>query len=425
MTALRTPHTAVAGGTWVFALAALLALPLLEAAEPGSAVDVAPVGTRGWWLVVASLSVQAVALLWARRAPRAALLVVSVMPLLAAIAVDETTFSVTRIPVAVAVFVAGLVKGLRELRLTLTGAAALIAAGEVINKTAVEHTGVVNALVQAALQALSIVIVPLLLALLFAARREAREAHRSELRAVERERDALVLAAVAKERAGMARELHDIAAHHLSSIALMAAAVDRQIDTDPEAARRSVRQVRTQSRAVLDDLRRLVGLLRDDTGAERSVETLATVSSLVQDRRAVDTPTEMRTLTAESGRPLGEGIGPLAQLVAYRMVQESLTNATAHAAGAPCSVEIDDRDSAALTVTVTNEPAPSNGSQNAAPAGSGGYGLIGMRERAGLVGAELRYGPTDDGGWAVVLTIPRGDRQDGAIHPPAETEATG
>ena len=90
---------------------------------------------------------------------------------------------------------------------------------------------------------------------------------------------------MSRERAAMARELHDIAAHHLSGIALMAAVIDRQIDSDPERAHEGVRQVREQSTAVLEDLRRLVGLLRDDAPAERAVETVAGIVDLVERAR--------------------------------------------------------------------------------------------------------------------------------------------
>ena len=88
--------------------------------------------------------------------------------------------------------------------------------------------------------------------------------------ALEREHDALVQAAIARERTAMARELHDIAAHHLSGIAVMTAAIATQIDTDPAAAKRAVGQVRQQSTEVLRDLRSLVGLLREDQEPEDS-----------------------------------------------------------------------------------------------------------------------------------------------------------
>lgn len=414
MTPGRAPHgadVAIALGTWAVVCGLLLVAPLLEALDPGTPIGIAQVGTSSWWLTVLVISLQAVALLWARLAPRVVLLTICVVALLISSEMDVAAFSLTRPAVIVAVFLTSLSLSLRRCRFAVAIAAVIVTGGEFVNAFHAGHAGLIGALGQALLQTVAIVIAPLLLGSVFAAQRQARDAHRAELRAVARERDALVSAAVAEERAAMARELHDIAAHHLSGIAVMAAAVDGQIDSNPEAARRSVRLVRAQSRAVLDDLRRLVGLLREDVGDERSVRTLASAMDLVKDKAAAGTPVELRTLAAEPEGPLGDGVGPLAQLVAYRMVQESLTNAATHAPGANCRVEIDDRDSGTLTVTVTNDRAPTTGDRAVSSPG-GGFGLVGMRERAGLITGTLRCGATAEGGWAVVLTIPRD-------HPPS------
>lgn len=394
---------AIAIGTWVFAGATMLVLPRLMAADPAS---FGGLSARGLWPAAAAVTAQAVALLWARRRPGVVLGVVAAAPLAVAAATDEATFSLTRVALLVAVFLAAVRLPLRRLRTTLIVAAAVVVAGELINASTVADP--VAAVGESLLQAAAVIGVPLLLALVVAARRDAGAAHRRELDAVARERDALVAAAVAGERAAMARELHDIAAHHLSGIALMAAAVDRQIDSDPAAARRSVQQVRAQSRAVLDDLRRLVGLLREDTGAPRRVETLAAVPALVAERQAAGMAVAFRVLPARADRELGAGVGPLAQLVAYRMVQESLANAARHAPGASCTVQVEDED-ADVVVTVVNGP---GGDPAETGSEATGFGLLGMTERAGLVAARLTYGPTADGGWAVTLQIPR-DRSGG------------
>ncbi|GGL75719.1 hypothetical protein GCM10009706_12670 [Curtobacterium citreum] len=268
---------------------------------------------------------------------------------------------------------------------------------------------------QGVLQALGAVGLPLVVALVVRSRREVRaarvaeadarsaeaDARAAEASASVREQDARVDAAVSRERAAMARELHDIAAHHLSGIALMSAVIDRQIDVDPPAAHEGVRQVREQSTAVLEDLRRLVGLLRDDSPAERTVETVAGVVDLVERARL---RSDVRLEVLPGDRPLADGVGPLAQLVTYRTVQEALSNAAVHAAGSMVTVTVDDRDDERLRVRVENSvpTAPSSGSTAA-----GGNGLRGMRERADLVGARLQAGPTDGGGWVVTLELSR------------------
>jgi len=163
-----------------------------------------------------------------------------------------------------------------------------------------------------------------------------------------------------------------------------------------------VAQVRQQSTAVLRDLRSLVGLLREgdeasDARPENLIGITALVTEAVRTGRAVE-------LTVLSGRAeLGHGVGPLAQLAAYRAAQEALANAARHAPGARCHVTIDDRADEAVVIEVRNEAA------TAPPvAGSGGgFGLIGMRERADLTGAALEVGPTDDGGWRVAVRLPR------------------
>jgi signal transduction histidine kinase len=100
-------------------------------------------------------------------------------------------------------------------------------------------------------------------------------------------------------------------------------------------------------------------------------------------------------------------VGPLAQLVVYRTVQEALANAVRHAPGAPCRVRLDARDGVALVVTVRNDAPPAG--DPVAPH-QPGYGLVGMRERAEVTGATLRYGPRAAGGWEVRLVVPAADR---------------
>lgn len=407
----RTAHVvdaAIAAGTWAFAATTVLVLPQLMEVDPASFGGAAP---HGRWLAAATITVQAIALLGARRRPAVVVCVVAGAPLAVAAAVDEATFSLTRVALLVAVFLAGVRMPLRRSRVLLAIAAVLAAAAEFVNDTQVTGLNSAASVGDSVLQTVSVVAVPLLLALVVAARRDAGAAHRRELRAVAGERDALLAAAVAGERAAMARELHDIAAHHLSGIALMAAAVDRQIDTDPAAARRSVQQVRAQSKAVLDDLRRLVGLLREDSEDPRGVETLATIPALVADRRAAGMAVELSVPPAGAGRRIGDGVGPLGQLVAYRMVQESLTNAATHAPGASCTVRLEDHGDE-VVVTVVNGPTrPVVDTRNAG--GRAGFGLLGMRERADLVAGQLTHGPTGDGGWAVTLRIPRDRTGDG------------
>jgi signal transduction histidine kinase len=389
-------HPVAAAGCGLVSIGMLVALPVVAGSDPDAQALPRPDGA-GWWPLVAVLVLQAVALAWVGRYPATVLPGVAAMALALAWVAPGAAFSLTAVAELAGVFLVVAQPGRRPWG-ALAATAVLLAAGQFLNEVRGGASDPPAAATGALLQALVVVGLPLLLGLAIAGQREARAARDQEVHALRREQDALLQAAVARQRVAMSRELHDIAAHHMSGIALMAAAMDGQIDSDPAAAKRSARQVREQSRAVLDDLRRLVGLLREDADAARPVETLDAVSALVEARRAAGAEIDL-VLPAQS-----RDVGPLAQLVAYRMVQESLANAAAHAPGARCAVEIGEPHDGRLTITVRNGPAAGPD-----PGPGGGFGLVGMTERAQLVGGELTYGAVPGGGWEVRLTLPLED----------------
>lgn len=401
---LRAPRAvdvviAVAGAA--SGLGILILLPVL-AGDAAPAPSLPQAGMGPWWAVATVVLVQGALLVWARHAPAAVLTVVSAAAFLLAMTMPGAVLDATALAIGVAVFLSFLTAASRRLWWALSASAVLTLIGNLVNAIGAEGSPPLGALGEAAVQTVGLFAVPLLLSTVMRSRRESREAQRGELRALTRERDALVDATVARERTAMARELHDIAAHHLSGIALMSSAMERQVVTDPDAAREAARTIRAESTAVLQNLRRVVGLLREDGAGDRSVENLASVPDLVR-RADAATPVRLRTIAADSGAELGAGIGPLAQLAAYRTVQEALSNAARHAPGAATAVEIDDSDPAAVLIRVTNEPPVAS----VAPPSRDGFGLIGMRERADLIGAELHHGPTPEGGWGVSISIPR------------------
>lgn len=429
----RTAALATALGCWAVAIVLLLLLPVLVAADGGSSVtgSLAPtavlVGSGPWWAVAVTLTFQCAALLRVHHHPRASVLVIAGLALVLAVLAPGTAYTLSHLPVLVAVFVAAPRRPWRAMRPVLAAAALAVTIGMLLNALRSGLSTVPGALVEALVQGVGVVGITALISLALASIRTAREAQRKEVAALarereamdraraaaERERDAVVRergaltrAVLSEERAAMARELHDIAAHHLSGITLVAAAADRQIDTDPGAAHESVRQVRSQTRAVLEDIRRVVGLLRSGGPAERTVESLATVPELVTDRAATGLPVRFERRARADGDREAQGIGPLAQLVVYRMVQEALTNASVHAPGAPCLVTVDDSDDAALAISVRNER-PDVHVLSEPSERTGGFGLLGMRERAELIGGRLVSGPSADGGWLVELRIPR------------------
>lgn len=363
----------------------------------------APPGAAVWGVTILTVIAQSALLLWRRRIADVALLVIAALPVGLALLAPGVFFTATALPVIVAAFSAGIAAPLRSLRWWALGAVVLVATGQFLDTSAEGHTDVLPMLFQAAAQAVVVVGLPLLPAAVVSAQRVAREAREETLAALTRERDAQLGEAVARERTAMARELHDIAAHHLSGISIMAAAVARQAGIDPDAAREGALRIRAQSNAVLEDLRKLVGLLRSSESGETAVETLHTVPALVEAARLAGAEVDLEVIPRD-GADLGRGINPLAQLAAHRMVQESLTNAARYAPGARCCVAVDDSQPERLTLTVENLP-PAPGARPA-PGGSG-FGILGMRERATLTGGSFEAGPTEDGGWVVRMTLPR------------------
>ena len=378
----------------------LLAILLALVDEPLSARPQTPAAVAVAATVLVIIAQSALPL-WRSRTRADALVLCAALCLLLALAAPGALFTVSAVPVIVLAFRAALRTPLRRLAGGATGAAVLVAAAQFANTSAEGRTDLWVMGVTALGQAVVVVGLPLLPAAAIAAQRAAREAQDQTVRALAREQDARVGQAIALERAAMARELHDIAAHHLSGIAVMASAVEAQIGPDPAAARAGVAQIRAQSRAVLDDLRSLVGLLRQAGAEDDAVKTLATLGELADAAHAAGATVRLEVRTG-AGRALGEGISPLGQLAAYRMVQESLTNVRRHAPGAAAEVLVDDTDEALLRLVVRNDVT----TDVTDVTDGGGFGVRGMSERAELVGGRLTAGPVA-GVWEVRMDIPR------------------
>ena len=391
---------------WLVTAGLLVAVWAAAANDSSAATDVPLPSGGAWWWALALVTVQAAALLRERAAPRATVIVVAAAAPAGTALGLGSVLGITSVGIVVAAFLVMLSEPPDRVWPPLAAAAALVAVGEAWHQ---HDTGVGPglAVVGGIVQAVGTVGLAALVGLAVRLRRDARSARAEQAQALVREHDALIEVAVARERTAMARELHDIAAHHLSGIAVMTGAIGRQIDTDPEGAKRAVLEVRQQSREMLGDLRKLVSLLREepDDASEGSFgqESLAGVPALVDTARRAGAEVSLSVRAGADGRPPGSLIGPLAQLSAYRTVQEALANASRHAPGAPCEVLVDSREPARVVVTVHNA-APRHAGEGAAP--GGGFGLVGMRERAELTGAELTVGPAPDGGWTVSLAIP-------------------
>lgn len=424
MTARRTPapprtrhhhrrrDAAAALVCLVLALGTLLVLPLIERAGGDLVSSPAP-GTGPWWGVATTLLVQAAVLAASRPAPRLAPVTVAALPVPLALLAPGGAVGTTTLAVLVAAYLTGVRVRREQAPPVAASMAVLTAVVTGVNLVGSGGTSTGQAVLAGLGQAVIVIGAPMLVALIVVSRRQARGAQERELAALRREQDARIATAIAAERTAVARDLHDIAAHHMSGIAMLASALERQVDRSPEAAKESARDIRAQSTAVLGDLRRLVGLLRVEDAAPLADRSLASLADLVEQRCGAGTAGALVVLPPEANP--GAGVGTLAQLVGYRMVQESLANAAVHAPGARCEVRVDATASDRVRITVVNEAPLRVG----ASSGHGGFGLLGMRERAELVGAGLDHGPTEDGGWHVTLELPR-ERADRSAPPTEE-----
>jgi signal transduction histidine kinase len=237
-------------------------------------------------------------------------------------------------------------------------------------------------------------------------------AHAAELeeraRRLERDREEDARRAAAAERVRMARELHDVVAHHVSVIALQSQAAEVLLPDDPARAAEAVGAIGVTARQALGELRRMVGALRqegdeagrDGNGGLTPQPGVSDLSELVQ--AVVETGLAVRLEIVGEPRPLPPGV----DLSAYRIVQEALTNVLKHARAGTASVVLRYGD-AELGIRVVDDGAPHPTDGPAAVNGHGGHGLIGMRERVGLFDGTLAAGPRPDGrGFLVEATLP-------------------
>ncbi|MFE4308952.1 sensor histidine kinase [Streptomyces sp. NPDC056891] len=238
-----------------------------------------------------------------------------------------------------------------------------------------------------------------------------RRAHAAELRA------RTAAEAVTAERLRIARELHDVIAHSIGVIAIQAGVGRRVIDTQPAEARNALATIETTSRETLAGLRRTLGALRasaQDTRRHGAAPRDPAPGLADLDRLAAS--------TADAGvrvevRHLGDrdrSLPPEVDLAAYRIVQESLTNVVRHAGTPTCRVTVE-RGEDALLVEITDDGRPAKpGTAPVAPLAplapaapaSTGYGIVGMSERAALLGGRFSAGPRPGGGFHVTAVLP-------------------
>jgi signal transduction histidine kinase len=258
---------------------------------------------------------------------------------------------------------------------------------------------------------LAAVLVPIAVGAAIAARTRSEQARQSAARAVLAE--SLTEHLARGERARIARELHDVVAHHISVIAVQAETARLTTPGLPAAGAQRFAEIGDTARAGLTEMRRLLGVLREDAGdalGERHPQPgLAQLAELIDSAREASGAC-VRLIVSGPVAPFDPGV----ELAAYRIVQEALTNARRHAPGTAVDVELcyhDDslrvrvRDNGPGLSAWPSAPGPSGGPVRAAADGRG-HGLLGMRERAATVGGSLRAGAAAGGGFLVEAVLP-------------------
>ncbi|MEV6160390.1 histidine kinase [Streptomyces sp. NPDC052052] len=230
-------------------------------------------------------------------------------------------------------------------------------------------------------------------------RRAVVDAIRERAERAERTRDEEARRRVAEERLRIARDLHDVVAHHIALVNVQAGVAAHVMDKRPDQAREALAHVREASRSALDELRATVGLLRqsgDPAAPTEPAPGLAVLDELVDTVRRAGLPVEVACTDLRPPLPAA------ADLAAYRVIQEALTNVRKHAGpGAKAEVSVV-RVGATAEVTVID-----NGSGGGTPNGDGGgHGLLGMRERVTALGGSLTAGPRYGGGFRVHAILP-------------------
>jgi signal transduction histidine kinase len=228
-------------------------------------------------------------------------------------------------------------------------------------------------------------------------RRQNLAAARERAEHAERTREEEARRRVAEERVRIARDLHDVVAHHITLVNAQAGVAHHLMHASPDQAYEALAHIKDNSRAALDELRATVGLLRqpdDAPGSRAPIPRLADLDTLVEGFRA----SGLSVRVTRTGTP--SPLAPATELTAYRIIQEALTNSHKHAAGSAAALVLD-YGPHTLRVTVTDDGRPGP------PKGAGtGHGLVGMRERAAAIGGTVTAGPRPGGGFEVVAELP-------------------
>ena len=340
------------------------------------------------WLALFLLAGQGVPLIWRRSRAVGAGLAIGV----ARVSYDKIGFGFAPLPLGPAVAVYTVFDRRGPLARAITFV--LVIAGVTISQTTPGHSEPYDSIFQALIFATAMAA-----GVLSRARRASLHAAESRAERAEAEVDRHAASAAAAERARIARELHDVVAHHVSLMAVQAEAAASLLPGQPEQARHSVDVIGDTARQALTELRRLLGVLRGpadrpDTAPAASLTDLGDVLAKV---RAAGLPVKFEVVGTPSA------LAPGIELAAFRIVQEALTNTLRHADATHAQVTVS-YEPGFVTLSVADsgprraEPAP--------PQSGSGFGLAGIAERVASCGGSLTVGPSSAAGFALSARLP-------------------
>ncbi|MER6157834.1 sensor histidine kinase [Streptomyces sp. NPDC001868] len=391
---------------------AALVTALFACSFPGSLITWPGQGLGvPWWPGVLLAGISCVALLWRRGRPRTTV-VVTLVCATAACALGYLLTVLLLAPLMVALHsLAVRTNRTTANSFTLTGIALLVVTGLLAGPDG-------EPLVLKLIGPTAWLLLPTSLGTATRLRGAYLEAVQARAEHAERTRDEEARRRVAEERMRIARDLHDVVAHHLVLANLQAGAVGRFVRARPEEAERLVAELSGTTTSALRELKATVGLLRAEGDDGKPVDSTPGLAQLPELVASFEYAGLTVTVTGKGEpRPLSAG----ADLTAYRIVQEALTNVTKHAATRTAEVHLA-YTASRLHLTISNDTDDGRdtddtrdsrgdrdsrgGPETFAPSPGGGYGLIGMRERAHSAGGLLRVGPKAHGGFEVVAELP-------------------
>jgi signal transduction histidine kinase len=340
------------------------------------------------WLALLLLAAQAVPLIWRRSAVVGAGLVIGI----ARVSYDKIGFGFAPLPLGPAIAVYTVFE--RRGRLPRAMTFVLVIAGVTISQAAPGHSEPYEAIFQALIFGTAMAA-----GVLSRAKRASLHAAQSRAERAEAEVDRQAASAAAAERARIARELHDVVAHHVSLMAVQSEAAASLLPGQPEQARQSVDIIGDTARQALTELRRLLGVLRGpadkpDTAPAASLTDLGDVLAKV---REAGLPVTFNVVGTPSA------LAPGIELTAFRIVQEALTNTLRHADAAQAQVTVS-YEPGFVTLSVADS-GPRRAEPPPAQSGSG-FGLAGIAERVASCGGSLTVGPSSAAGFALTARLP-------------------